>query len=104
MIDYNKRKVYDGFNNPFPDGSGIPAMNISPIRIYDKPLPHKRSHYTPYLLPVAISIVSEDYVITFTSPYYFPRLLLLPSGDTNPPHAMKKGGLFLCRGENRILL
>ena len=39
--EYNNRKVYDCFINPFPDYFGIQALNILPITIYYIPRPHK---------------------------------------------------------------
>ena len=38
-LDYNNRKVYDCFNNPFTDDCGSPAMYLPPITIDDRPPP-----------------------------------------------------------------
>ena len=67
-------------------------MHIPPITIYDRPLLHKRSQYTPDKIPSAISISSENYVSTLTtssdSPY------LLPCDDPNNLHIMKNICLY----------
>ena len=65
-------------------------MNLSPITIYDRPIPHKRARYTPDLLPATIYVVSRKYVITLTTPSYSPQLLLLSSGDPNHHCVMNK--------------
>ena len=36
-LEYNKRKVYDCFNNPFTNEFGRPALNITPITFDDIP-------------------------------------------------------------------
>ena len=46
-------------NNTFTADFGSSAMHLPPITIDDKPRPHKRARYTPYLLPAAIYIASE---------------------------------------------
>ena len=87
---YNNRTVYDYLNIIFPYYCGIPYLNLPPISIDDRPHLHKRARYTPYLIPVAIYVASENYVSTFTNPYNFPQLILLPSDDYNPTHERKK--------------
>ena len=77
MIDYNNRTDYELLNNLFLDDFGSPTLNLPPITIYDRPCPHKRALYTPDLLPAAFYVASENYVSTFTTPYYSPRLLIL---------------------------
>ena len=88
-IECINRTVYDCLNNPLSADCGIPALNIYPITIDDRPLPHKRSRYTPDLLPAAISVASRNHVSTLIAHSYLPRLILLPSDDPNPPRAMK---------------
>ena len=87
-LEYKNRTVYDCFNNTFTDEFGSPSMHIPTITIDDRPRPHKRAQYTPYLLPAAISVASENYVSTFTTPTDSPDLLL--SDDPNTLHVMKK--------------
>ena len=96
-IEYNNRMVYDCFNNPFTAGFGIPALDIPPINIYNRPHPHKISRYIPYLLPATIYVVSENSVNTFTNPSDSPRILPLTSDYPNPPHTMKKDDLHCDR-------
>ena len=52
------------------------------------PAPHKRARYTPYLLTDAISVASENYVITLTTPYDSPYLL--PTDAPTTLHILKK--------------
>ena len=88
--EYNNRTVYDLFNNTFTADFGSPDLNLPPITIHGRPRPNKISLYTPDLLLVAISVISENCVGTLTTPSDSERLFLLPSDDTNPNHAMKK--------------
>ena len=67
--EYNNRKFYDCLNNPLLDDCGIPDLNIPPISIDDIPRLHKRSRYTPVLIPSAISVASENSVSNLTNPY-----------------------------------
>ena len=92
---YNERTFYDFLNNPFKDNSCIPAINIPPITIDDRSRPHKGARYTPDLLPVSMSVASENYVSTFTTPYYLAQIFLLPSDGYNPPHVIIKDEPFL---------
>ena len=62
--EYNNRTVYDWFNHLFTADFSRLALKIHPIVIDDRPRPNKRSRYTPYLLPAAISVVSENTVST----------------------------------------
>ena len=39
-LEYNIRKVYDCFNDPFTAYFGIPALNLHPITLYDRPHTH----------------------------------------------------------------
>ena len=87
-LEYNNTTVYDCFNDPFPVEFGSPSMNIPPITIDDRPPLYKRAQYTRYLLPAAISVVSENSVRTLTTPSDSPDLL--PTDDLNTLHAMKK--------------
>ena len=68
-------------------------MNLPPIIFYDRPHPHKRSQYTPDLLPADIYVASDNYFITLTNPSYSKDLL--PSDDSNTLHVMSKDVLFL---------
>ena len=97
--EYNNRTVYDCFNNPVTDDFGIQALNLPPIASYDRPCPHKRARYTPDLIPAAISVASENTVITLTTPSDLPRLLLLPSDDPNPTHARMKDESYCIRAK-----
>ena len=90
IIEYKNRMVFDWFDNPFTDDCGIPSYNPPPITIYDRPLPHKRSRYTPDLLPDVIYAASERYDSTLATPSDSPWLLLQTSGDPTPPHSMNK--------------
>ena len=82
--------VYDFLNNTFTDNFGIPDPNIPPIKIYDRPQSNKIEFYTPDMLPVAISVASENSVSTLATPSGLSRLFLLTFDDTNPPHAIIK--------------
>ena len=84
--DYNNRTVYECFNNPFPADCAIPALNLPPITIDDRPRLHKISRYTPDLLPSAISVASENCDSNFTTPSNYPLLLILRSDCPNPPN------------------
>ena len=68
--------------------STCPDLHLPIITIYDIPRMHKRARYTPYLLPDAISVASENYFSTLTTPSDSPYLL--PSDDPNTLHVMKK--------------
>ena len=81
---YNNRTVYDCFNNPFTDEFGSSDFNIPPINFDDRPCPHKRARYTPDLLPAAISVASDFFLITLTTPSDSPDLL--PNYDPNTLH------------------
>ena len=94
-LQYNNSTVYDCFNNHCTDEFGSPALNIPPITFDYIPCPHKRARYTPYLLPAAISIASENSFSTLTTPSVSPDLLL--SYDTNNLYVMKKYVPFLGR-------
>ena len=87
-LEYNNRTVYDWFNNTFTVDCGNLALYLPPITIGGRPSPQKRSQYAPDLLPDAISVASEYYVITLTTPSDFPDLL--PTDDTNTFHVVKK--------------
>ena len=90
MREYNNRKVYDCFNNPFLDDFGSPSFNLPTITIHDIPLPRKIYHYTPDMIPDTISAASENSVSNFTTPSDSPQLHILTSHYPNPPHGMKK--------------
>ena len=61
--EYNIRTIYYCFNNNFPDDCGSSYLNLFPINIDDIPRPHKRSHYTSYLLTSTISVAYETMLL-----------------------------------------
>ena len=67
--EYNRRTVYDCFNNNFSCDFGSPDLNLSPIDINGRPHQDKISRYTPHMLPADIYVASEKYFITFNIPY-----------------------------------
>ena len=67
--------VYEWFNNTFTDEFVILALNLPPDNFDDRPRPHKRSRYTTNMLPASISVASENYFSTLTTPYDSPYLL-----------------------------
>ena len=91
-LDYNNRKFYDCFNNPFTYEFGIPDLHLPTITIDDIAHPHKISQCTPDLLPDSISVASGNSVRTLTTPSDSPHLL--PYDDPNTLHVMKKGVTF----------
>ena len=88
--EYNNRVVYDWFNDSFPDDFDSPYLNLPTITLDGRPSPHNRARYTPYLLQDTIYVAYENSGITLTTPSSSPKLLLLPSDDTNHLHAMNK--------------
>ena len=62
-LEYNNRTVYECFNKTFTDEFGGLALNIPPITFDDRPRPHKISRYTPYLLPAAFYVASENILV-----------------------------------------
>ena len=94
-LDYNNRTVYECFNNHFTYEFGSPYLNLTLITIDDRPLLHKKSHYTPSLLTDAIYVASENYVSTLTTPSDSPDLL--PSDYPDTLLVMKKYVPFLGR-------
>ena len=77
MREYNNRKVYDCLNNTFTSNICSLCLKLPPIYIDDRPRPHKRACYNPYLLPAAISVAPENSVGTLANPYGLPRLFIL---------------------------
>ena len=94
-LEYNNRTVYDCFNNPFTADFGSPYLHPPPITIDDRPCPHKRARNAPNLLPDSISVASENYGSTLTTPYDLPDIL--PYGDPNTLHVMNKYVSLKCR-------
>ena len=92
--EYNERAVYDCFNNTFPADCGSPNLDIPPITIDDSTYLDKRAHYTPYLIPAAISFASENYVSNLTNPSDMPHVLVLNFDDPNPQHYINKDKPF----------
>ena len=72
-------------------------MNLPPITIDCRPRPHKRSRYIPDLLPVSISVASENTFSTLATPSDFPDIL--PSDDPNTLRVMSKYSPFLDRAK-----
>ena len=91
--EYNNRAVYDCFNNTFTDDFGIPALNLPPITIYDRPHPHKRDRYTPDVLAYEISVASENSVSTLTTTSDSPDLL--PCDYPNLIYAINKYEIYI---------
>ena len=91
----NNSTVYECFNNTFTAGFSSPALNPPTITIGNRPHPHKRARYTPYLLPAAIYVASENTVSNFTTPSDFPDLL--PSDNPKHIHAINKYEPYLGR-------
>ena len=89
-IDYNNRTVYECFNNPFTADFVSPVFNIPPITIDNRTNLQKIYHYTPNMIPDVISVAYENSVGTLINFSDSPRIFLLPSDNTYPPHAMKK--------------
>ena len=87
-LEYNKRTVYDCFNDSFTADFGSPDLHLPPIIIDDRPRPHKRAQYTPDLIPAVISVASENYVINLTTLSDSPGLLT--SDDHKTLHVIKK--------------
>ena len=90
MIEYKNRMVYDCFNNNFTSDFVSSTLNITPITIDGRPIQHKRSRYTPYLLPDTIYFAPENSAINFDTLSDSPKLLLLTSDYPNHHHFMKK--------------
>ena len=87
-LEYNNRAVYDCFNNFFTADFGSPDLHLHPITIDDRTSSHKRSRYTPYLLPYAISVASENSVSILTTPSDYTEMI--PSSDTHNIHVIRK--------------
>ena len=87
-------KCCDWFNDPFAADCDSPFLNLPPINIGDIPLPHKRAHYIPYLLPDTIYVASEKSVSSLNTSSDSPTLLLVPSDDHNPHHNMNTGDTY----------
>ena len=81
--EYNNRAVYDCFKNPFPDDCGRPSLNLSLIHIDDSTQTDKRYCYNPDMLPDAIYIASVKSIITLTTTYDPPKVMLLTSDSIN---------------------
>ena len=96
-VEYNKRTIYECFNNPFTNEFDTPDLNLPPIIIDDRPCPHKRARYTPDLIPAAISVASENSDSTLTTPSDSPNFL--PSDNNNPLHVIKKYKPYLGRAK-----
>ena len=94
-LEYNNRTFNDWLNKPFIDEFSSPPLNLPPITFDDRPRPHKRSRYTPDLLPYAISVASENYFSTLITSSVSTDLL--PSDAPNNLHFIKKYEPFLDR-------
>ena len=73
---------------PFTSDFVITDLYLPPVTFDDRLPPHKRSRYTPDLLPAEIYIASENSVSTLTTTSDFPYLL--PSDYHNTLHVMNK--------------
>ena len=80
----------NALNNTFTDDFGSPAMHLPPITIDDKPRLHKISRHTLDLLPVDISVASENSLSTFTTYFDSPKVIVLTYNDTNPRYVINK--------------
>ena len=56
------------------------------MTIDDSFIPNKRNRHTPGTLPSDISIDSIKTDSTFTNPYEYPQVILLPSNDPDTNH------------------
>ena len=95
--NYNNRKVYDCFNNPFPVDFGKPYLNLPPIIIDDRPHLNKRDRCTPDFLPDVVYFASGNYVSDLTITSDYPRVPLINSDDPKPPHSNNKDESYSCR-------
>ena len=86
-LEYNKRTVYDCFNNPFTYDFGSPALHPPPITIDDIIRLHKGARYNPYLIPASISVSLENSFSNLTTPSDFSDIP--PYDYPNTLHAMK---------------
>ena len=90
ILEYKNRSDYECFNNPFTAKSGSPDLHLLLITIDYRSRMHKRSCYTPDLLPGFIFVAFGNYVSTLTTPSDSPQLLILPYDDTKPTYASNK--------------
>ena len=88
MREYNDRKFYGCFNNPFPVYGGSPALNLPPVPIDDSPCTNKRARHTSDLLPAAISVTSENSVGMLITPSDSPQLLVPNYDDPDIQHTI----------------
>ena len=72
-------------------------MSLPQITIDDRPLLHKIARYNPNLIPVFISVTSENFVNVLTTPSDFAQLFILPYYFPNPTHAIIKDETYCCR-------
>ena len=80
ITKYNDRKVFDYFNNIFPDNGGTQYFNIPPIYIDDSPCPPKIPRNTFDMLPYTISAASKKTLSNLNSLFDYPTLHLPISG------------------------
>ena len=65
----------------------IESDHLPPITIDDRTRPHKRACYTPDMISDTISVASQNYFSTFTTPS--DSLDLIPSDYLNTLHIMR---------------
>ena len=98
MREYNDRKFYDFFNNPFPFYCGSPDLNLSPMPMGDSPHPNKRARYTSDPLPDSISVTSVNNVSTLTTPSGYPQVIVINYYDPKNHHTIMSEKPFCFRG------
>ena len=97
MREYNDRKVYDLFNNPFSIDCGSPALNIPQIPIDDSPLLNNTARYIFDPLTAAVSVASGYSVSKFTSPFDSQLLLEKHYGCPKTLHTIMSDNPFRVR-------
>ena len=100
MIEYKDSKVYDCFNNPFPDDSDTPALDPPTITINDSPRLNKITWYTSDPLPSNISFASGNCVSTLSTSFNSPQLLEPNYHDHGSHHTIMSDNPF--RGRTKI--
>ena len=97
MREYNDRKFYDWFNEPFSIYCGSPDLNLPHIPIDDSPRPNKISWYTFDPLPADISVTPGYSVIKMTTPFYSPQLIEAIYYDPDTLHTIISDNPFCGR-------
>ena len=68
-------------------------MHLLPITVDERTPSHKRDRYTPDWIPDSISVASENYVSTLTTPS--DSLDILPTDGPNTLHVIKTNMTFV---------